>query len=184
MYAFEASIACPSYALTDCNTISKSYTIRLGGARRYYRKCDYLPYLCGNMNLTIAISQVVFLIDVPRTSGSKIASDNTLTPFARELIHFLKAMGLDSTIVESLRKFDFSNTNHLRLVHSMYAVSLQHVTLAVIGLIQNSGGSHFDADMHRTGYSGLGNAVRDLGLDTEELPEVDIIVCFTFTDNC
>ncbi|PQE30814.1 hypothetical protein CJF32_00005997 [Rutstroemia sp. NJR-2017a WRK4] len=129
----------------------------------------------GGIIENVIISPVVFLIDIPRTSGSKIASDNTLTPFARELIHFLKAMGLDSTIVESLRKFDFSNTNHLRLVHSMYAASLQHVTLAVIGLIQNSGGSHFDADMHRTGYSGLGNAVRDLGLDTEKLPEVDII---------
>ncbi|KAM3071910.1 hypothetical protein ACMFMG_008376 [Clarireedia jacksonii] len=102
------------------------------------------------------IENVVFLIDIPRSSDGKIASDNTLTPFARELLHFLKAMGLDSTIVESLRKFDFSNTNHLALVHSI-------------------GGSHSGADMHRTGYCGLGNAVRELGLDTEKLPEVDII---------
>jgi hypothetical protein len=80
------------------------------------------------MNLTIAISQVVFLIDIPRSSDGKIASDDKLTPFARELIHFLKAMGLDSTIVESLRKFDFSNTNHLGLVHSMYAATCKPAT--------------------------------------------------------
>lgn len=61
----------------------------------------------------------MFLIDIPRSSDGNIASDDTLTPFARELLHFLRAMGLDSVIVESLRKFDFSNTDHLALVHSM-----------------------------------------------------------------
>lgn len=67
--------------------------------------------------------------------------------------------------------------------HLFIQCKLLHVTLAIIGLIENSGGSHFGADMRRTGYSGLGSAVLDLGLDTEELPEVDIVVCFTLTDN-
>jgi hypothetical protein len=42
-----------------------------------------------------------------------------LTDFGTELVHFLKAMGLDQAIIDSLRKFDFSRTAHLAFVHTM-----------------------------------------------------------------
>jgi hypothetical protein len=42
-----------------------------------------------------------------------------LTPFGEELLHFLRAMGLDKPQIESMRRFDFSRTAHLAFVHSM-----------------------------------------------------------------
>lgn len=63
--------------------------------------------------------QVVFLIDLPRLPNGERASDDQLTPFAKELLYFLEAMTLPSKTIESLRCFDYSNTNNLALVHSM-----------------------------------------------------------------
>lgn len=59
-----------------------------------------------------------FIIDLPRLPY-KIESAQ-LTQFEEDLIYYLTAMGLDSVVVESIKKFDFSNTRDLAFVHSMY----------------------------------------------------------------
>ena len=58
------------------------------------------------------------MIDLPRLPEGK-PSDGKLTEFAKELFHFVQAMGLDEKLISSLRKFDFSRTSHLGFVHSM-----------------------------------------------------------------
>ncbi|CAG8955283.1 hypothetical protein HYFRA_00011265 [Hymenoscyphus fraxineus] len=78
------------------------------------------------------------------------------TFFAIELIHFLKAMGLEKGIIDSLRRFDFSRTEPLAFVHSI-------------------GGSHSGSDLKRTGYAGLGRAVRELDLKSEIALHVDML---------
>jgi hypothetical protein len=59
------------------------------------------------------------LIDLPRLADNKIAPVESLTPFGRELRRFAKALGLESKIIDSLLKFDFSQTAGLAFVHSM-----------------------------------------------------------------
>jgi hypothetical protein len=39
-----------------------------------------------------------------------------------------------------------------------------------------SGGSHTGSDLKRTGYCGLGTAVRKLGLDTDAALSIDFVV--------
>ncbi|KAI9646787.1 hypothetical protein NHQ30_004786 [Ciborinia camelliae] len=90
------------------------------------------------------MENVVFLIDLPRLPNGERASDGQLTPFAKELLHFLGAMGLPSRTLESFRSFDYSNTNHLALVHSI-------------------GGSHSGTELQRTGYPGLGRSTASIG---------------------
>ena len=99
-----------------------------------------------------------------------------LTEFGKELFHFAQAMGLDEKLISSLSKFDFSRTSHLAFVHSMlvtpdHAGYLRNATLTI-----NSGGSHSGRDMKRTGYCGLGRAVRNLALHTEEVLDIDVVV--------
>lgn len=122
----------------------------------------------------IQIDQAVFLIDLPRLPNGGRASDDQLTPFAKELLYFLGAMGLPSKTLDSFRSFDYSNTNHLALVHSMYVYSITlsnppHLTPA-------SGGSHSGTELQRTGYPGLGRSVSSLGLNTDEPLELDYVV--------
>ena len=59
------------------------------------------------------------MIDLPRLPDGGKAEMEHLTHFAEELFYFLGAMGLKQSIVDSLRKFDFSRTVHLAFVHSM-----------------------------------------------------------------
>ncbi|KAF1981592.1 phospholipase D/nuclease [Aulographum hederae CBS 113979] len=94
----------------------------------------------------------VFMVDVPRL---KEGQDNPagMTPFAKELFHFVQAMGLEPSLIKSLHNFDFANTKHLAFVHSI-------------------GGAHTGSDIERTGLCGLAKAVRELGLETKE-PEID-----------
>ena len=65
-------------------------------------------------------AKVCFLIDLPRIPDGKLTEPGELTHFAKELIHFLTAMGLDQKVVDSMSKFDFSRTANLAFVHSMY----------------------------------------------------------------
>ncbi|ESZ92279.1 hypothetical protein SBOR_7319 [Sclerotinia borealis F-4128] len=102
------------------------------------------------------VENVVFLIDLPRLSDGEKASDDQTTPFSKELFHFLGAMGLPPKTLESFRNFDYSNTNHLALVHSI-------------------GGSHFGPELQRTGYPGLGRSVSSLGLETDQPLELDFL---------
>ena len=92
--------------------------------------------------------QSVFMIDLPRKVqhfGNKEEAPST--PFQRELVFFLHAQQLDEDVTQGIMKFDFSNTKHLAFVHSV-------------------GGAHFSEDMERTGYLGLNNSIKELGLQT------------------
>ncbi|ATZ48544.1 hypothetical protein BCIN_03g07410 [Botrytis cinerea B05.10] len=102
------------------------------------------------------LENVVFLIDLPRLPNGEKASDDQLTPFAQDLLHFLHAMTLTPRTIESLKRFDFSNTKHLAFVHSI-------------------GGSHFGTNLQRTGYPGLGSCVRSLGLNTDHPLEIEYV---------
>jgi len=42
---------------------------------------------------------------------------------------------------------------------------------------RSSGGSHSGQALKRTGYCGLGTAVRNLALHTEETLDIDVVVC-------
>lgn len=61
----------------------------------------------------------VFLIDLPRRADGAVTSVEDLTPFGRELVHFLHAQQLDPLIIKGVLKFDFSETARLAFVHSM-----------------------------------------------------------------
>ncbi|KAH8683045.1 tyrosyl-DNA phosphodiesterase-domain-containing protein [Tricladium varicosporioides] len=105
---------------------------------------------------TGVMENMVFLIDLPRHPEGKMTAPSEVTSFATELKYFLNAMGLDQKTIDSLGKFDFSRTARLEFVHSI-------------------GGSHSGSNFKRTGYCGLGSAVRRLGLQTEEALTVDFV---------
>ncbi|TVY49909.1 Tyrosyl-DNA phosphodiesterase [Lachnellula occidentalis] len=114
---------------------------------------NLVPYDWGE---TGVMENVCFLIDLPRNPDGELTEPGELTYFATELIHFLTALGLDQKVIDSMRKFDFSRTANLAFVHSI-------------------GGSHTGSDLRRTGYCGLGTAVKQLGLDSEEALDVDFV---------
>ncbi|KAH6684447.1 tyrosyl-DNA phosphodiesterase-domain-containing protein [Halenospora varia] len=105
---------------------------------------------------TGVMENMVFLIDLPRHPEGKTTAPSEVASFATELIYFLNAMGLDQQTIDSLRKFDFSRTARLGFVHSI-------------------GGSHSGSNFKRTGYCGLGSAVRRLGLQTDEALTIDFV---------
>jgi hypothetical protein len=102
------------------------------------------------------MENTVFLIDLPRLSEGGRANVDELTPFHRELRYFLKAMEMDQSVIDSMSKFDFAQTARYAFVHSI-------------------GGSHSGSSWKRTGYSGLGSAVQNLGLATEGPLELDFV---------
>ena len=63
------------------------------------------------------------------------------------MINFLKATGLDHIIIDSLYAFDFAATTDFAFIHTI-------------------GGAHLGDAWRRTGYCGLGRAVKQLGLTT------------------
>ncbi|KAL5114007.1 hypothetical protein ACEQ8H_008112 [Pleosporales sp. CAS-2024a] len=96
----------------------------------------------------------VFLVDIPRRSDGTIGNKDDLTVFGRGLVHFLEEQRLDKKLVESILKFDFSQTSHLAFVHAI-------------------GGVHKGEQRHPTGLSGLAKAVKDLQLDDVKAVELD-----------
>ncbi|KAK5019729.1 hypothetical protein LTR16_001490 [Cryomyces antarcticus] len=96
----------------------------------------------------------VFLVDLPRLAEGAQQSKTDLTFFGKELLYFCEAMGLDKDIRDGVLKFDFANTSHLALVHTV-------------------GGSHYSNNMKRTGIVGLSRAVRALNLQTQDPVEID-----------
>ena len=97
-----------------------------------------------------------FIIDLPRLDDGQITAEEEMTFFGRELIYFLKAMELDSTIIQSIYKFDFSATWDLAFVHTI-------------------GGVHTGDAWRRTGYCGLGRAIKELNLQTEHNIDVEYV---------
>ncbi|KAI0181043.1 phospholipase D/nuclease [Hypoxylon sp. FL1284] len=115
---------------------------------------NFVPYDWGE---TGAIENTVFLIDLPRIQDADLRSSNKLGAFGEELCYFLRAQGLEESIVSSLAKFDFSEANRYRFVHTI-------------------AGSHVGDKWQRTGYCGFGRAVTSLKLDTSQDVEVDFVV--------
>lgn len=61
---------------------------------------------------------MVFIIDLPKLDPS-VQEKTTLTTFGQDLSYFLSAQGLDGRLVESLKNYDFSETERYGFVHSM-----------------------------------------------------------------
>ncbi|KAI2642772.1 tyrosyl-DNA phosphodiesterase-domain-containing protein [Xylaria nigripes] len=110
---------------------------------------NLVPYDWGEGGI---MENMVFLIDLP------IAQEATkpLTDFGQELCYFLKACGLDKSLIESLEKYDFSETGRYRFIHTI-------------------GQSHVGSAWQRTGYCGLGRAVKSLGLATQSRVKIDFV---------
>lgn len=101
---------------------------------------------------------MVFLIDLPRLKSPK--PDQTL--FARELHHFCSAKGIPGDILNLIHEYDFTKTKHMAFVHSI-------------------GGSNTGDGWTRTGYCGLGAAVKSLGYASGPGLQVDYVVGITIT---
>lgn len=116
---------------------------------------NLVPYDWGE---TGAMENVVFIIDLPRLEEHRTAIVENMTFFGKELIHFLQAMGLQQDIVRSVYGFDFTATKSYAFVHTI-------------------GGAHSgNTDpWRRTGYCGLGRAVRELGLSTDQEIYIDMV---------
>jgi hypothetical protein len=76
------------------------------------------------------MENMVFLIDLPRIEVSGAIKPGGLTAFGTELCHFLKSQGLEENLITSLGHYDFSETNKLRFIHSMYERSAISASLA------------------------------------------------------
>ncbi|KAF1833403.1 tyrosyl-DNA phosphodiesterase domain-containing protein [Decorospora gaudefroyi] len=96
----------------------------------------------------------VFLIDLPRRGDDTLGQKGDLTPFGRELLHFLEKQNVGQKVTDGVLKFDFAQTSHLAFVHSI-------------------GGSHKTEPAHATGLAGLAQAVRDVQCDEVEHIELE-----------
>jgi len=96
------------------------------------------------------MENMVFLIDLPRRADGKAGSKENLTFFGRELLFFLEQLDLWDKARDGILNFDFSQTENMAFIHSV-------------------AGTHFGQDMRRTGYIGLGGAIRQLGLTSSNL---------------
>ena len=116
---------------------------------------NLIPYDWGE---TGVMENMVFLIDLPRLKGRETTSANGMTFFGTELLHFLQAMGLQQEIIQSIYNFDFSSTKDFAFVHTI-------------------GGTHTGEGepWRRTGYCGLGRAVKELGLSTDKDIYIDFV---------
>lgn len=102
------------------------------------------------------MENMVFLIDLPRLPENRRTKLEEMTFFGTELIYFLEAMGLQQSIIDSIYNFDFTATKDLAFVH-------------------NIGGAHSRESWKRTGYCGLGRAVKKLGLATDKDLHIDFV---------
>ncbi|KAG7133588.1 Tyrosyl-DNA phosphodiesterase 1 like protein [Verticillium longisporum] len=120
---------------------------------------NLVPYDWGE---TGVLENMVFLIDLPRivqAPGDAAAirgNDDAGVSFGTELRRFLRAQGLDESLVKSLDNFDFTETERYRFIHTI-------------------AGGHTDQLSGETGYHGLSRAVRSLGLSTDKPITVDYV---------
>ncbi|KAL8946869.1 MAG: hypothetical protein Q9222_006789, partial [Ikaeria aurantiellina] len=114
---------------------------------------NLVPYDWGE---TGVMENMVFVIDLPRLPPNSPTSMQKLTYFGDSLTYFLTAQGLEPSIINSLQHFDFSATKDLAFVHTI-------------------GGAHTGDDWQRTGYPGLGRAISQLGLATQEPLNIDYV---------
>ncbi|KAK7429516.1 hypothetical protein QQZ08_003895 [Neonectria magnoliae] len=111
---------------------------------------NLVPYDWGE---TGVMENMVFLVDLPRLANS---ADSQPTTFSIELGRFLKATGVDESMVSSLSNYDFSRTRHFRFVYTIP-------------------GGHLNEAQKRVGYCGLGASVASLGLANSDPVEVDLV---------
>ena len=102
------------------------------------------------------MENMIFLIDLPRLPEGQRTTKEDMTSFGTELIYFLEAMGLEHSIIDSIYYFDYTATKDLAFIHSI-------------------GGEHSGESWQRTGYCGLGQAVKQLGLGTEKPLHIDCV---------
>ncbi|KAK3322337.1 tyrosyl-DNA phosphodiesterase-domain-containing protein [Apodospora peruviana] len=116
---------------------------------------NLMPYDWGD---TGVMENMAFIIDLPKLNQSAACAEKKkLTAFGEDLSYFLNAQGLDDRLVDSLRNYDFSETERYAFVHTI-------------------GGSHGEENAwRRTGYCGLGRGVADLGLASRGPIEVDVV---------
>ncbi|KAK3401197.1 tyrosyl-DNA phosphodiesterase-domain-containing protein [Sordaria brevicollis] len=122
---------------------------------------DYLRIVVPSANLvsfdwgeTGDMENIMFIIDLPLLDDPDMTRE--LTPFGEELSYFLKAKRLDDNLIKSMKKYDWTETKRYGFVHSISA-------------------SHVDDKAWRTGYCGLGRAVKSLGLGTSKTIEMDVV---------
>ncbi|KAL9048525.1 MAG: hypothetical protein Q9162_007685 [Coniocarpon cinnabarinum] len=102
------------------------------------------------------MENVIFLIDLPRLPEERQGNQNdTLTPFALDLIEYLQAQTVDQSVRDSVLKFDFSQTAHLAFVNTV-------------------AGAHTESEALKTGFPQLAGAVRQLGLATQSNEAIQI----------
>ena len=79
---------------------------------------NLVPYDWGE---TGVMENTVFLIDLPRLEDSarSKASSGASTLFKDELVYFLRAQGLEDSLITSLDNYDFSATARYGFIHSM-----------------------------------------------------------------
>ena len=114
------------------------------------------PYDWGETRPGAVMENSVFIIDLPRLPEGRRARLEDMTEFAKDLIYFAEAMSLSKEVVQSLHGFDFLATKGFAFVHSI-------------------GGAHTGQAWRRTGYCGLGKAVKGLGLATDLELGIDYI---------
>lgn len=94
-----------------------------------------------------------FMIDLPRLPEGQKTELEDLTFFGRELMYFLEKQGLAEEVRSGVLNFDFAATSNMAFVHTV-------------------GGMLYGDEAERTGLPGLGRAVRQLGLQTDDV-EID-----------
>ncbi len=113
------SLTCTTLVLPMGTMHSKLQILKYSGYLRIVIPSGNLvPYDWGE---TGVMENIVFLIDLPRLedSDTAISSSDKPTFFQEELCYFVRAQGLDDTLVKSLSNYDFSETARYGFVHSM-----------------------------------------------------------------
>lgn len=100
----------------------------------------------------------MFLIDLPRLPNEELDKPQDLTQFAKDLFYYCDKAGYasDKTTLAMLRKYNWSKTSKYAFVHSI-------------------GGANFGDDCKRTGFAGLANAVKNLGLGVQPGAKCDFV---------
>ncbi|KAF8248888.1 phospholipase D/nuclease, partial [Wilcoxina mikolae CBS 423.85] len=98
------------------------------------------------------MENMVFIIDLPKLKTPN--PDQTF--FLNELIHFCNEQTIPDSAINRLVYYDFSETKEMAFVHTI-------------------GGSHGGDAWKRTGYCGLGTAVKKLGYNSGEGLEIDYV---------
>ena len=73
----------------------------------------------GAMTQPAVMENMVFLVDVPRREDERVGPVDELSPFGRGVWEFVKAMGLDDSVCDGVRKFDWRGTGDVRFVGSV-----------------------------------------------------------------